>query len=70
MTEQESIARLLRQALPPTSPVDPARDLWPALLSRSRPRRDWLWFDITVAAAVVMTLWLSPDWLWLLLYHL
>jgi len=70
MIDDQAVRRLLQSALPPTTDLEPARDLWPAI-ARWRPARsEWPWLDLGVAAAVVLVLSLMPSWLWLLAYHL
>ncbi len=70
MTEHETLDRLLRRALPPVPDPGPSRDLWPAVVSRCQARPAWSWLDLGLAALVAVLLFLFPDWLWLLAYHL
>jgi hypothetical protein len=48
----------------------PSRDLWPAIVERSRAPAGWSWLDAGLAAIVALLLLLRPDWIWLLAYHL
>ncbi len=70
MTGNEDLRTLLRQALPPVEERPPDRDLWPEVLNRRPPARDWSWFDVGAVAAVAMLLTLFPEYLWPLLFHL
>ncbi|MEO8679991.1 MAG: hypothetical protein ABI665_13145 [Vicinamibacterales bacterium] len=70
MIEHDRLARLLRDAVPPSTAQAPSRDLWPAVTSRGHSPVSWTWFDLGMAAAVVIVLSAFPDWLWLLAYHL
>jgi hypothetical protein len=69
MTDDE-LEELLRRALPKTTGRGPSRDLWPAIVERSRASAGWSWLDVGLAALVVILLLLRPDWIWLLAYHL
>jgi hypothetical protein len=70
MTDDQPLRHLLQSALPPMNDLEPARDLWPSILHRRPAPSRWPWLDLGVAAAVALVLLLSPDWLWLLAYHL
>lgn len=70
MTDHERLARLLRLALPPMEARPQSRDLWPDVLRRTRARTEWSWLDLSVAALALLALAMTPDWLWLLAYHL
>jgi hypothetical protein len=71
MTNDDRLRELLQSALSPTSDeVQPPRDLWPALARRLESPRKWVWFEVSLAAAVVLGLLMFPDWFFLLLYHL
>jgi hypothetical protein len=70
MTDNETISRLLRSAMPPTPDARPARDLWPAVADHSWVDALGLWIDLGVAAATAAALVLFPGFLWLLAYHL
>lgn len=70
MTDNQPLRHLLRSALPPMTDLRPARDLWPSIIHRRPVPPGWPWLDLGVAAAVALVLLLSPDWLWLLAYHL
>ncbi len=70
MTEQHRLARLLREALPPSTAQAPSRDLWPLVVGRSHATPSWSWLDLGMATGVLIVLSVFPDWLWLLAYHL
>jgi hypothetical protein len=70
MTEDERLEELLRAAVRETSARSPSRDLWPAIVERSRASAAWSWLDVGVAAIVAVVLLVRPRWLWLLMYHL
>jgi hypothetical protein len=70
MTDDDRLEHLVRSAIPPVADAGPSRDLWPAIVNRSRAPVRWAWFDISVAALVVIALLMFPDRLWLLAYHL
>jgi hypothetical protein len=83
-SEQERIAKLLKQSLPPVTNEDAhlGRDLWPAMLQRLQQpapgHQAWfdqgwfnqVWFDCTLAAAVVTCFAFFPSAIPVLLYHL
>ena len=74
--EQDRIARLLRQSLPPVEEsAEPARDLWPAVLRRLRAEaapdpRAVPWFDWALLSGVVVFAAVSPAWIPVILYYL
>ena len=72
--DQERIARLLRQSLPPVGAQpdsNPPRDLWPAMLKRlDAPLAAMPWFDWALIAIVVAWLAFFPGAIPVLLYHL
>lgn len=70
MTDDQPLRHLLQSALPPVTDLRPARDLWPSIIYRRQVPSGWPWLDLGVAAAVALVLLLSPDWLWLIAYHL
>lgn len=70
MTDSDSLARLLRSAIPPIADSLPRRDLWTAVTGQSRVRDKWSWIDLGIAAAAALALTLLPGSLWLLAYHL
>jgi hypothetical protein len=73
MTDEERVRQLLRSAFPPVHDERPARDLWPLVAARidgADRRAPWLWLDVGLAAAVGVALFIFPEWLLLLLYHL
>jgi len=73
--DQDRIQHLLREALPPIQPVEPARDLWPALLKRLNarpvaalqtvPLLDW-----ALALGLVALVAIAPATIPVLLYYL
>ena len=73
--DQDRIQQLLREALPPTQPAEPARDLWPALLERLNaqpiaalrtvPLLDW-----ALALGLVALVAIAPATIPVLLYYL
>jgi hypothetical protein len=82
-SEQERIARLLKQSIPPVTDdaAQLRRDLWPAMLQRLQQpdapaawfERAWFeqsWFDWALGAAVVALLAFFPSAIPVLLYHL
>jgi hypothetical protein len=70
MTEEDRMAKRLREALPITETSRPSRDLWPEIVSRAHRPVRWSWLDLGIAAAVAILLWLRPEWLRALAYHL
>jgi hypothetical protein len=70
MTDDDRLRNVLRSALPPTEAASPSRDLWPAVVGRSRAPARWSWLDISLAAVVAAVLLMFPNWFWLLAYHL
>ena len=69
MTDDELI-RLLKAAVPPTVERRSSRDLWPLVADRVRGPVRGYWLDIGLAAGVILTLLLFPEYLPLLAYHL
>ena len=69
MTDGEHVRDLLRSAFPPASTRDPVRDLWPLVVTRIHAPVERSWFDIGLAALVVVLLVMFPKWLLLLAYH-
>jgi len=71
-SDQERIAKLLQQALPPVE-ADPApgRDLWPAVLRKldKKPIRA-PWYDWALAAGLVALVAVFPASIPVLLYYL
>lgn len=67
----KEIRALLRQAIAPVKNAELQRDLWAQMLGRldEQPFRV-PWFDWALAAILVATLFLSPDAIPALLYHL
>lgn len=70
MTDDDRLVSLLRSAMPPAPRDGPTCDLWPAVVDRARPRAPWSWFDLAVAAAVIVAGVLFPGWLVSLAYYL
>ena len=69
MTDDELI-RLLKAAVPPTLGRRPSRDLWPLVVDRVRGPVGGYWFDIGLAAGLILALLLFPEYVPLLAYHL
>ena len=69
MTDDELI-RLLKIAVPATAERRPSRDLWPLVVDRVRGPARGYWFDIGLAAGVILALLLFPQYVPLLAYHL
>ena len=65
----DDLTRLLRAAVPPVAPLEPSRNLWPAVITRGRTPVNRVWLDVGLAALITVALILYPDWLWLLAYH-
>ena len=66
----ERLQELLRSALPPSTGESRARDLWPRMANRFERTPRWSYVDLSLAAAVIATLAIFPEWLWPLAYHL
>jgi hypothetical protein len=82
-SEQERIAKLLKQSLPPVTGdgAQLRRDLWPAMLRRMQQQetpvtwfeKAWfnqVWFDCALATAVIAGMAFFPSAIPVLLYHL
>jgi hypothetical protein len=69
MTDDVELAAILRSALPPLSPGERSRDLWPLVMKRSRAGPKWSWLDVGLAAGAATALWMRPELLALLAYH-
>jgi hypothetical protein len=69
MTDDE-LERLVHAAISPVEANGPTSDGWPALVARLDARREWHWIDLGLAAAVLASLVLFPEWVTLLAYHL
>lgn len=66
----EKIRELLKQNLGPTN-QELERDLWPQMLRRLEERSTAVpWFDWALLALVALCLFLVPNTIPLLLYHL
>ena len=73
MTDEERVRELLRSAFPRVRDERPARDLWPLVAARigaANRHTPWIWLDLGLAAAIGLALFVFPEWLLLLLYHL
>lgn len=66
----DRLARLVREALPPTEASASRRDVWPLLIERLEQRPRLSLIDIGLGIAVTVSFLLFPEWLWLLVYHL
>ena len=64
------LEELLREALPPTEAGASTGKTWSRLSERLDQGPRWSWIDFGLATAVAISLLLSPEWLWLLVYHL
>jgi hypothetical protein len=69
--EIEEIKKLLKETLKPVHDTELQRDLWPAMLQRlaERPVRV-PWWDWALLAAAGLALFLVPEIIPALLYHL
>jgi hypothetical protein len=71
MTEDLRLESLIRSALPPASATMPSRDLWPSVADRiAAPVVRWSWFDTGLAVGVTIALFLFPQTLLPLAFHL
>jgi len=70
MTDDDRLQRLLRSSLKPVAHQKPSRDLWPLVVNRIQTPAGWTWFDLSLAAVVMIVLLIFPEWLSLLAYHL
>ena len=70
MTDDGRLQHLLRSTLPPTTGQGPSRDLWPLVVNRMQAPGERSWFDLGVAAVVAIVLFMFPEWLLFLVYHL
>jgi len=73
--DQDRIQQLLREALPPTQPAEPARDLWPAILQRLHAPpvaalRTVPLFDWVLAVGLFAFVAIAPATIPVLLYYL
>jgi hypothetical protein len=66
----DRLQELLLTAIAPSSDEGPTRDLWPRMLNRFEQAPRWSYVDLSLAAAVIVTLAVFPEWLWPLAYHL
>jgi hypothetical protein len=70
MMNDDQISQLLRSALPAVDAGGPSRDLWPAVVRRGEALTQMSSVDWSMAALVVIVLFLFPEWFWLLAYQL
>ncbi len=70
MTEDDRLQRLLRSALPQAGDLGPSRDLWPLVAKQLQAPLKPSWFDIGMAAVVLILLIMFPECLLVLAYHL
>lgn len=71
MTEDHRLESLIRSALPPAPTTMPSHDLWPSLADRiAAPIVRWSWVDIALAAGVTIALFVFPQTLLPLAFHL
>jgi|HubBroStandDraft_2_1064218.scaffolds.fasta_scaffold992624_2 hypothetical protein len=70
--DQDRIANLLQQALPPAEEnAEPARDLWPVVLRRLDANSARVpWFDWALLAGIGVFAAVSPAWIPVILYYL
>ena len=75
--DEDSMKKLLRQALPPVnSDAGPGRDLWPDVLRRldagvaAPVSPGWIWFDGALLAGLVALVAIFPAAIPVLLYYL
>jgi hypothetical protein len=66
----DDLAGLVRRVMPPIGDADPRRDLWPQIIDRLHDRPAWSRLDFSLAAAIVVTLLMFPEWLLVLAYYL
>jgi len=64
------LEELLRGAMPPVPGDAAPPDAWPSVLARIDQRPRWSFVDLGLAAAAGAVLFMNPEWLWLLAYHL
>jgi hypothetical protein len=66
----EKLRKLLRAAMPAPDAAELQRDLWPAMLRKLDERRIYAsWLDWALAAVAVSSLFVFPDAILALLYH-
>jgi hypothetical protein len=70
MMDDGHLQELLRLTFPPMADATPSRDLWPSVANRVRAPLRVSWLDITLAALIAILLFVVPEWLWLLVFHL
>ncbi|WP_348262768.1 hypothetical protein P8935_23630 [Telmatobacter sp. DSM 110680] len=73
--DEDRIKSLLREALPPVNDsVEPARDLWPAMLRRMEKQSvraaSVPWFDWALAGGLVAFAAIAPRTIPVILYYL
>ena len=70
MTDHERLQALLRHALPSVTAQRPSRDLWPAVVEHVGAHARVSRFDLGLAVTVAIALFMVPETLWLIAYHL
>ncbi|HKV25321.1 MAG TPA: hypothetical protein VJN93_12075 [Candidatus Acidoferrum sp.] len=67
----DDLRKLLKESLPPASPSELRRDLWPEMLAQLQRQPVHVpWFDWTLAALAAAALIVFPGIIPALLYHL
>jgi hypothetical protein len=66
----DRLYELLRAAMPPASEGEPEGDVWAQVVERMNRRARWSAFDIGLAVAATAALFMFPEWIPLLAYHL
>jgi hypothetical protein len=71
MIDDERLQSFVRAAAAKAEEREPASDLWPRVRARmNAPAARPSWFDIGLAAIVVLMLLVFPEWISLLAYNL
>jgi hypothetical protein len=70
MTDNDSLERLLRTALPLAAGDRPSRDLWVLVERRLEEPTRWSMVDLSLAAIIAITLLMFPSWMFVLAYQL
>ena len=66
----DRLQELLRAAMPPLSVGEPQRDVWPLIVERMDRRARWTALDVGLAVAATAALFMFPEWILLIAYHL
>jgi hypothetical protein len=66
----DRLHELLRAAMPPVSGGEPEGDIWALVVERMDQRARWSALDIGLAVAATLALFMFPEWIPLLAYHL